>query len=135
MTQNELAYRVTKLEDSLAIIEQEMQRGDAAEETLEDFKVAVDNVRTGILAILSATRSDDYAYALARFRLKRATQLSQNVLSDFVLGTVRPDSTHLSRFRAAAFKAYERIDVLCGNGLRRLRGPRGVGPRITVRVR
>ncbi len=55
---------------------------------LEDFKVAVDDVRNSVLSMLVADDAKDYRRFIRKYRLRRAAQVCQGVLSGLVDGTL-----------------------------------------------
>jgi hypothetical protein len=111
---------VQHLRQSLDLIEEQMSAESIPDRAYEDFKVAIDNVRTSVLAMLFATRSKDYSVTIGQFHLNRAVAITTPVLSDLVLGTVDAGSEDYADFKAVALEAFDRIDLLCGGGLRRL---------------
>jgi len=115
-----LTAQMADLREALETIETGVYDGTATPQALEDFKVTVDNVRTGVLALLGATHSGDAPAAFARFHVRRAIQLTQNVMSDLVLGTARGAEKDVAEFRQVAAEVFERIDLFCGGGLDRL---------------
>ena len=87
---------------------------------MEDFKVAVDNVRNTIIAIMSATHSQDYRKAIGQFHMKRAIELTRNVMSDLVLGSVTADTPSWGEFWGRASETLERLDLMTGSAIGRL---------------
>ena len=67
---------------------------------LEDFKVAVDDVRTSVLSMLVADDSKDYRRFIRRYRLPRAAQVCQGVLSSFADGTLDRQTPGLDRLHS-----------------------------------
>ena len=115
-----LAGRVRELREQLDLMEDVMSSDELARDSLEDLKVAVDNVRTGVLTILTASQSDRYPEMLGCFRVRRAGQIALNVHSDLILGVITPESRHLADFSRVAASLLQRVEVLCGGALRRL---------------
>lgn len=111
---------VQHLRESLDLIEEQMAADTMPDRAYEDFKVAIDNVRTSVLAMLFATRSKAYSATIGQFHLNRAVAISTHVLSDLVLETVDRESEDYADFKEVAAAAFERVDLLCGGGLRRL---------------
>lgn len=116
----DLPARIRSLHEQLELIENAAGSEGLPRESLEDLKVAVDNVRTGVLTILTASNSDRYPEMIGCFRVRRATQIALNVHSDLVLGVITPDAPHLADFAQVAAGLLERVEVLCGGVLRRL---------------
>ncbi len=68
---------------------------------LEDFKVAVDDVRNSVLSMLVTDESKDYRSFIRKFRLRRAAQVCQGVLSGWVDGTLDHQTPGLDRLQTA----------------------------------
>jgi hypothetical protein len=120
MNKSVLSRQIGELRDALGIIEAQLESGQSSREAMEDFKVAVDNVRNTIIAIMGATHSGDYRKAIGQFHVKRATELAQNVMSDVVLGSVTGDSEGWGEFQGRASDALERLDLITGSAIGRL---------------
>lgn len=116
----DLTARIKSLREQLDMMEETLAREELPRHSLEDLKVAVDNVRTGVLMILSASNSERYSEMIGSFRVSRAAQITLNVHSDLVLGVLSPDSPNLLAFARVATTLLERLEVLCGGALRRL---------------
>lgn len=120
MSKDLLSNQVSDLQGALNIIESQLSSGDNNRAALEDFKVAVDNVRSTILAILGASHSTNYRTAIGKFHIERAIELSQSVMSDVVLGNVSQSSESWEDFHKAAVETLERLDIMTGNAIGRL---------------
>ncbi len=68
--------------------------------TLEDFKVAVDDIRTSVLSMLVADDSKDYGSFIRKWRLRRAAQVCQGVLSGSADGTLDRQTPGLDRLQS-----------------------------------
>ncbi len=67
---------------------------------LEDFKVAVDDVRSSVLSMLVADDAKDYRSFIRKYRLRRAAQVCQGVLAGFADGTLDHQTPRLERLRS-----------------------------------
>lgn len=113
MSSEELGRRIAELKKSLSMIELELSRGELSGESLEHFKGTVDNVRTSLLAVLTAAHSDNYAAFIGRFRVRRAVQICQNVLADVIDGHIGGEAPELSEAEAAIMRAADRVAAVC----------------------
>lgn len=111
----ELHQAVSELRQALDDIEAELTQQDPPAAALEDFKVTLDNVRTNVLAFLTAADSADYYGFVRKFRLRRAAQVCQAVLSGIVDGTIDPDTPGFDRFRSTVEETLERLERLRGH--------------------
>lgn len=85
---NEISSVIFELNGALDDIESKAAQGDMSAAALEEFKVSLDGIRTTVLALLTATDLTDYKDFVRKFHLRRAAQVSQNVLSGIVDGTI-----------------------------------------------
>ena len=81
MTTDPLVEQVAQLRRQLTAVDAQLARASGAPAGLEDLKEAVDNMRTNVWAVLSASRSKDYAEFIARFRLRRAIDILKQVVA------------------------------------------------------
>jgi hypothetical protein len=82
MTTDPLAQQIAQLRNQLTAVDAQLARGSSAPAGLEDLKEAVDNMRTNVWAVLSASRSKDYPEFIARFRLRRAIDILKQVTEE-----------------------------------------------------
>lgn len=82
MTTAPLDQQIADLRRALTAVDAQLARGSSAPAGLEDLKEAVDNMRTNVWAVLSASRSRDYPEFIARFRLRRAIDILKQVAAD-----------------------------------------------------
>lgn len=68
---------------------------------LEDFKVAVDDVRNSVLSMLVADDAKDYRSFIRKCRLRRAAQVCQGVLAGLADGTLDHQTPGLDRLQSA----------------------------------
>ena len=98
MAQPDIAQRVQDLKNALSSIEVELKREETPPEGLEEFKAVVDSVRLSVWAVLSGAQADDYQTFISGFRLRRATDICRQILSDLESGALRPGTPELGDF-------------------------------------
>ena len=89
---SEISSVIFELNSAVDDIESKAAQGDMSGAALEEFKVSLDGIRTTVLALLTATDVADYKDFVRKFRLRRAAQVSQNVLSGIVDGTITTET-------------------------------------------
>jgi hypothetical protein len=90
MTTDPLAQQIAQLRSQLTAVDAQLARGTSSVPAgLEDLKEAVDNMRTNVWAVLSASRSKEYPEFIARFRLRRAIDIMKQVAQDIDSGPRR----------------------------------------------
>lgn len=109
---SELNQLVPELKSALDAIEMELAEEDVSPLVLEDFKVTVDSVRTSVLALLTAKDSGDYYGFVRKYRLRRAAQICQNVLSGLIDNTINADTLGLDQLHATVDETLERLEQL-----------------------
>jgi len=82
MTTDPLAQQIAQLRSQLTAVDAQLARGTSVPAGLEDLKEAVDNMRTNVWAVLSASRSKEYPEFIARFRLRRAIDILKQVAGE-----------------------------------------------------
>ncbi len=82
MTQEGLEQQIAQLRAQLTTVDTQLARTGGAPAGLEDLKAAVDNLRTSVWAVLSASRSSNYPGFIARFRLRRGLDILRQILGD-----------------------------------------------------
>lgn len=80
MADETLKEHIAQLRQQLTTVDNQLAKGNA--EGLEDLKAAVDNLRTSVWAVLSASRTSNYPGFIARFRLRRSLDILKQVLGD-----------------------------------------------------
>ena len=83
MIDESLAEQIRQLRGQLTTIDTQLARSGQTPDGLEDLKRAVDNLRTSVWAILSASRSSNYPGFIARFRLRRGIDILRAIVADF----------------------------------------------------
>lgn len=82
MTDQTLKDEIVRLRTQLTNIDAQLVRTANAPEGLEDLKRAVDNLRTSVWAVLSASRTSNYPAFIARFRLRRGIDTLKGILAE-----------------------------------------------------
>lgn len=82
MTDSDLTREIATLRGQLTTIDAQLVRNASAPEGLEDLKRAVDNLRTSVWAVLSASRSSNYTEFIARFRLRRGIDALKGIMAE-----------------------------------------------------
>lgn len=108
---SDLKAVVVELTQALDDIELHLAKQPSAS-VLENFKVMLDDVRTTLLATLTATDPADYHAFIRKFRLRRAAQVCQNVLSGLVDGTINDDTPGFDRLRSTVEETLEGLEKL-----------------------
>jgi hypothetical protein len=111
---SDLNHVVDELQRALNEIDSKLAWDDLPMAGLEEFKAALDNVRTSLLALIGATDSSDYQRSLRRLRLHRAAQVCHNVLSSVVDGTVGPATPGITEFKTTVVETLDQVDRLIG---------------------
>ena len=96
---SELQHRLRMVLDDL---ESKLVSGDLPETVLEDLKSKLDEVRTGVLAFITTVDPADYEAHARRYRLRRASQICQNVLSGMADGSIGPLTRGFDQFMSVA---------------------------------
>jgi hypothetical protein len=82
MTDTSLSQQIDQLRRQLTTVDAQLAKSGGAPEGLEDLKGAVDNLRTSVWAVLSASRSSNYPGFISRFKLRRCTDILRTILAD-----------------------------------------------------
>jgi hypothetical protein len=82
MADETLIQQIAQLRQQLTTVDQQLARSGGNAEGLEDLKAAVDNLRTSVWAVLSASRSANYPGFITRFRLRRTIDILRQVMGD-----------------------------------------------------
>lgn len=83
---------------SLQATEAQLSHGDIPLAGLDEIKVAIDDVRLRVWAILAATKAED-PEALERFRLRRAADVCRSIADDLETGRLHIHDKELDRLR------------------------------------
>lgn len=82
MSDDVLAPQIAQLRQQLTTVDQQLAKSGGSAEGLEDLKAAVDNLRTSVWAVLSASRTANYPGFITRFRLRRAIDILRQCVTD-----------------------------------------------------
>jgi hypothetical protein len=99
---SELTQVVDRLRQALDDMEAELELEDPPVAALEDFKAVLDSVRANVLSFVDAADPAAYYRLVRRFRLRRASQACQTVLSGIVAGAITTDTPGFAKFRSTA---------------------------------
>ncbi len=108
----ELRAVVVALRTALNEIESQLDDSALSEPGLEDFKSTNDDIRTSVLAILTAKDFSEWHNSLRKFRLRRGAQICQNVLAGLVDGTITAETPAFERFHTTLDETLARVDRL-----------------------
>ncbi|UCG89219.1 MAG: hypothetical protein JSW71_12040 [Gemmatimonadota bacterium] len=106
---SDLAKVTASLRKALDDVEAQLTKGDPPAGALEDFKSVLDGIRTNVIAFVKAADSADYFGTVNSFRLLRATQICQNVLTGLVDGTISAKTPGFEKFQATISDVLERL--------------------------
>jgi hypothetical protein len=87
-----ISRQIRDLKDSLRAIDWELRRRKDPPPGLAEFKSAIDDVRSNLIAALTMSDSQSYEASIWKFRANRALGLFQNLVADVVDGTVAADT-------------------------------------------
>ena len=90
MTQASFADQVAALNGMLGEIETRVSRGQAPDQSLAEFKGAVDELRLRLWALLGAGSANDYRGFQEQFRLRRALEICRGIEHDLRQGALSP---------------------------------------------
>ncbi len=102
MTQVSFAEQVAALNRMLSEIEQRMPRSQAPDQSLAEFKGAVDELRLRLWALLGAGSANDYRGFQEQFRLRRALEICRGIEQDLRHGALSPRHDELAPLGEAA---------------------------------
>jgi hypothetical protein len=111
-----LNERVSKLKAALETIEREVVVGAATRDTLEDFKLAIDHIRVSVWAILTEQHSGGQQAIVARYRVKRVTEICRHLLFDIDAGLIPASDPELVEFRTVLEDTASRVTSLLQSG-------------------
>ncbi|UCG84906.1 MAG: hypothetical protein JSW71_13255 [Gemmatimonadota bacterium] len=109
MDDTDISRQIRDLKESLKAIDRELSRREDPPPGLAEFKTAVDDVRSSLIAVITASHSQSYEGPVWRFRARRALGLLQNVVADVVDGTVTADTQGFEECYALVTDILERL--------------------------
>ena len=98
-------------------IEQQLRTGDLPDDGLSDLKHAIDDARLRLWAVITAQSSSEPDGVLLRFRLRRAAEISRNVLADLEAGTLGNHQRELLELREVTQRLADRLSAAIRGGL------------------
>jgi hypothetical protein len=110
-----MSARIASLKSDLEDIEAAFEQSSADEASLKELKSTVDNIRLSVWAVLTATQANDKTAArqvVARFRIRRATELARNVLLDVRNEALPIDAPELSTFTTTMDRVVTQLKAL-----------------------
>ncbi len=108
----ELSDVVAALRTALNRMESDLVDSALSGPALEDFKSTIDNVRTSVLAIITADAPSECHNFLRKFRLRRGAQICQNVLAGLVDGSITADTPAFESLHTTVDETLARVDRL-----------------------
>ncbi len=115
VTSDDISARIASLKRDLEAIEVEFGRSSADQAALKELKSTVDNIRLSVWAVLTAAQANDKTAArqvVARFRIRRATELARNVLLDVRNEALPIDAPELATFTATMDRVVTQLKAL-----------------------
>lgn len=115
MTSHDVSARIASLKSDLEAIEAEFGRSSADQAALQELKSTVDNIRLSVWAVLTAAQADDKTAArqvVAKFRIRRATELARNVLLDVRNEALPTNAPELGTFTATMDRVVTQLKAL-----------------------
>jgi hypothetical protein len=108
-----LAAHVSEMRDLVRSVEVQVARGDLPPDGVENHKIALDDIRLRLWAVLAAAGGitpEQRQASLQRFRLRRAIDICSGVAADLAGGRISRDHPELSTLREASTMVVENID-------------------------
>ena len=118
MTDPAFANQLSALTAALESFEKRIISEEVPKEALAGLKSAVDDLRLRLWGVLSTGSADDYRAFQERFRLRRATEICEDIESELSTGLMNPRHEELRRLGEAAGGLAERIQELSGEAKR-----------------
>ena len=109
---SELRQEVRSVREALDRLESELGPDPVSAAELEDFKATVDSIRTSVIAMVTAEDPADYRNFIRKYRLRRAAQVCQNVLSGLVDGTIDILAPGFYRLQSTVTDTLSRLEEL-----------------------
>ena len=118
MGQDDLLEQVRRLRDELAEVEARLAKNDIPLPVLEDFKAAIDHIRLTLWGVLQASGSARYeaAATIIRFRMRRADDICQQIVSNIDAQDITVESPELKKLHGTLTATVNRINQLYRSG-------------------
>jgi hypothetical protein len=114
MTDPAFAGQLSALTAALESFESRIARQEVPKEALANLKSAVDDLRLRLWGVLSTGSADDYRAFQERFRLRRASEICEDIESELGTGLMNPRHEELRRLGEAAGGLARQIQELGG---------------------
>lgn len=98
-SERDVLRRLDALKAELGDIEREVLATQASPHVLEDFKLALDHMRTSVWAVFTNADPQAQGRVLSHFRLKRVKSMFRDVLEDLRVGTITGSSPDFEELR------------------------------------
>ena len=118
MTDPAFASQLGALTAALESFEARITSEEVPQEALAGLKSAVDDLRLRLWGVLSTGSADDYRAFQERFRLRRATEICEDIESELSTGLMNPRHDELRRLGEAAGALAHRIEEVGGGPAR-----------------
>lgn len=92
---SDLRDLIPQVRKAIGEIESHLDADAVSPTALEEFKMAIDSLRTQVLAMLTAPAANDYDTFVRAFRLQRADQVCQNVMAGLIDGSIDAETPGL----------------------------------------
>lgn len=118
MSQNELLEQIHRLKAELEDAEFRLRQNDIPLLVLEDFKSAIDHIRLTVWGILQASGTARYeaAATIIRFRMRRADDICQQIISNIDAQDITVESPELKKLHETLTATVNRIHQLYRSG-------------------
>ena len=100
MSNEGLRKGLDELRSKLRIIDTETEVGHPPEQAVRAVAEALSGARRDVWALLTARHSDDYEGYLTRTRIRRVTEVCEDILADLHADTLAANTVGLEVFRA-----------------------------------
>lgn len=110
MAESTTTTALNRMQDAVKEMTKQMETvGAMPQETLEDLKSSVDDVRFRIWGLLMAVNSKDYKAFSERFRLRRMAEICQGIITDADAGRLSFAHTEAAELGVVARELGRRI--------------------------
>lgn len=109
---NELNEVIRELKGALDRIDLSLAWDNLPVAAIEEFKMVLDDVRTSLLALVSAGGPSDYSTTLHRLRLRRATQVCDTTLESLVEATITRATPGYAELKSITTEVLGRVGSL-----------------------
>jgi hypothetical protein len=114
MTDPAFAGQLSALTAALEAFESRITSQEVPKEALAGLKSALDDLRLRLWGVLSTGSADDYRAFQERFRLRRASEICEDIESELGTGLMNPRHEELQRLGQAAAGLARQIQELAG---------------------